>query len=130
MATVIEKLPHSVNGKLKGSFIKFDDGKHIYMAFVSGEKTKNLSREHNAWVLPISAIRQAQAKGCTEIAIRYKVGSQYSYYMTPIQDFIDLPSERHSSPLFNEPMRRLNRNLFAVNSTRLQGNIEKNLTIR
>ena len=115
---MICRLDRTLNGKLKGRFYTFDDGRKLYLEIISGEKTKSLDRETNSWILPKQTIREAEARDCTQIGVLHKIGKKKFVYITNMKDFLYEPSEPHYIS-GKEPMRRLNRNLFLV-STPLQ----------
>lgn len=127
--TTITRTDRTVNGKFKGRFYTLPDGRKVYLEHIGGEKTRALDLKHNAWVLPTSTIRQAEAAGCTQIGILHKVGKNKATYLTNIKDFLGEPSEVHYVS-GKEPMRRLNRNRFVVNSTHSASYIENCLKIR
>lgn len=126
---MIARTDRTVNGKFKGRFYDFGDGRKLYLEHIGGEKTRSLDFKHNAWILPTSTIRQAEAAGCTQIGILHKIGKKKMTYIANMKDFLNPPSEVHYVS-GKEPMRRLNRNRFVVNSTHSSSYIEKSLEIR
>lgn len=126
---MIERTDRTVNGKFKGRFYTLPNGRKIYLEHISGEKTRSLDMKHNAWLLPTQTIREAEARGCTQIGILHKVGKKHFTYIANIQDYLGEPSEAHYVS-GKEPMRRLNRCRFVVNSTMTASHIEKSLKIR
>ena len=126
---MIARVDRTVNGKFKGRYYTFADGRKLYLEHIGGEKTRALDHKHNAWTLPTSTIRQAEAAGCTQIGILHKIGKKKMTYIANMKDFLSEPSEVHYVA-GKEPMRRLNRNRFVVNSTRSASYIENSLKIR
>ena len=126
---MITRTDRTVNGKFKGRYYSFPDGRKLYLEHIGGEKTRSLDYKHNAWILPTQTIREAEAKGCTQIGILHKIGKKKATYITNIADFLSLPSEAHWVA-GKEPQRRLNRNHFVVNSTHSASYIENSLKIR
>ena len=108
----IVRVPHSINGKRYGMFYHFDDGRCLYLAFRSGEKTKSLHFAKMAWCLDIATLREAERRGCTAIGIAHKVGNRIDFYVCNLIDFWNPPSERH--PPGTTPQRRLSRDNFPV----------------
>lgn len=126
---MIERTDRTVNGKFKGRFYTFPDGRKLYLEHIGGEKTRSLDHKHNAWLLPTQTIREAESKGCTQIGILHKIGKKHATYIANIKDFLEPPSEIHYVS-GREPMRRLNRSRFVVNSTHTASYIENSLKIR
>ncbi len=126
---MIERTDRTVNGKFKGRYYAFPDGRKLYLEFVSGEKTRALDLKTNSWILPTQTIREAEFKGCTQIGILHRIGKKKLTYIANIQDFLNMPSEIHYASSI-EPMRRLNRNHFVVDTTRSSEYIDNYLKIR
>ena len=126
---VIKRTDRTVNGKFKGRYYDFGDGRKLYLEHIGGEKTRALDHKHNAWTLPIATIRQAEAAGCTQIGVLHKIGRKKTTYIANMQDFLNAPSEVHYVS-GKEPMRRLNRNLFVANSSHTAEALETALEIR
>lgn len=125
----IERQDRTVNGKLKGRFYTMPNGQKLYLEHTSGEKTRAFSPKHNAWVLTTQTIREAEHRGCTAIGILHKIGKKKYTYITNIQDYLNAPSEAHWVS-GKEPMRRLAKSYFQVDSTRSSEYIENRLKIR
>lgn len=126
---MITRKDRTVNGKFKGRYYAFPDGRKLYLEHVSGEKTRSFDHKLNAWLLPTATIREAEAQGCTQIGILHRIGKKQATYITNIKDFLQLPSEPHYIQ-GKDPMRRLNRTMFVANSTHTSAYIENSLKIR
>lgn len=126
---MITRTDRTVNGKFKGRYYDFPNGQKLYLEHIGGEKTRSLDYKTNSWTLPTQTIREAESKGCTQIGILHKIGKQKATYIANIKDFLEAPSEVHWVS-GKEPMRRLNRNRFVVNSTHSASYIENSLKIR
>lgn len=111
----IERIKHSVNGKNFGMFYRFVDGRGLYLAWRSGEKSRSLSFAHNAWCLDTALIRQVERNSCGFIGIAHRVGKKVTYYITNTSDFLLAPSEAHAG--VHAPQRRLCRDKFQVNTS-------------
>ncbi|HEO0817090.1 hypothetical protein WKH82_08360 [Acinetobacter baumannii] len=125
----IERQDRTVNGKLKGRFYTMPNGQKLYLEHTSGEKTRLFDVKNNAWVLTTQAIREAEHRGCTAIGILHRVGKKKHVYLTNIQDYLNEPSEAHWVS-GKEPMRRLAKIHFKVNTTLSSDYIENCLKIR
>ena len=126
--SIVAKVPHSINGKKYGMFYHFDDGRCLYLAWRSGEKTRGLYFQKNAWCLDTATLREAEARGCTSIEIAHKVGKKINYYITNLKDYFGPDSEVHS--MGTTPQRRLNRDRFIINTTRSAAYISTAIRIR
>jgi hypothetical protein len=124
----ITRVPHSVNGKKYGMFYHFDDGRCLYLAWRSGEKSRSLFFRKNAWCLDIATLREAERRGATAIGVAHRVGKNVHYYITRLQDFWSPPSEPH--PEGTTPQRRLGRDKFLVNTSISSGSIAKAMKLR
>lgn len=109
----VVRIPHKINGKMYGVFCHMDDGKCIYFAIRSGEKSKSFHFKTNSWCLDIDTLMAAQSRGCLWVGVAHKVGTnKFDYYITRLEDFIDPPSQRHWEGV--TPQRRLNRAFFRI----------------
>lgn len=125
----ITRVPHSVNGKRYGMFYHFDDGRCLYLAWRSGEKSKSLYFAKMAWCLDIATLREAERRGATAIGIAHKVGTRTDFYICNLQDFWNPPSERH--PEGTTPQRRLSRDKFLVRMSRAgKGGLVKSIAAK
>ena len=125
---VVAKVPHTINGKKYGMFYHFDDGRILYLAWRSGEKTRGLYFQENAWCLDNSTLREAQARGCEMIGIAHRIGKKINYYITNLDDYFGADSEVH--PNGTTPQRRLNRDKFIINTTKTAGYISTAIRLR
>lgn len=126
---MITRTDRTLNGKFKGRYYTFPDGRKLYLEHIGGEKTRSIDHKTNSWLLPTQTIREAESKGCTQIGILHKIGKKKATYIANIKDFLESPSEIHYVS-GKEPMRRLNRSLFVVNSTHSSEFIDNSLKIR
>lgn len=126
---MIKRTDRTVNGKFKGRFYDFPDGRKLYLEHIGGEKTRSLDLKTNSWILPTQTIREAESKGCTQIGILHRIGKKKLTYIANMKDFLEAPSEVHWAS-GQEPQRRLNRNRFVVDTTRSSDYIDNCLKIR
>ena len=124
----VTRVLHSVNGRKYGMFYHFDDGRCLYLAWRSGEKSKSLFFKKNAWCLDTATLREAKYRGATAIGVAHRVGKDVFYYVTNLDDFWNPPSEPH--PEGDTPQRRLSREKFLVNTSVSVGSLTKAMRIR
>lgn len=124
----IVRVPHSINGKKYGMFYHFPDGRCLYLAWRSGEKSKSLYFKKNAWCIDTATLREAKYRGCTAIGFAHKIGKDVFYYVTNLDAFWNPPSEPH--PEGTTPQRRLSRDKFLVNTALSAGSIAKFMKLR
>lgn len=125
---VITRVLHSINGKKYGMFYHFPDGRCLYLAWRTGEKSRSLFFQKNAWCLDIATLREAERRGATAVGIAHKIGKDVHYYITNLADFWSPPSEPHPQGI--TPQRRLGRDKFVVNTTRSAGSIAKAMKLK
>ncbi|WP_407529538.1 hypothetical protein [Acinetobacter baumannii] len=60
---VIERQPHTVNGKRIGTFYSVDGKYVMYLLLARGEKTKLLDIKNSSWRMPSMALMEAKRRG-------------------------------------------------------------------
>lgn len=107
---VIERVRHTVNGKLIGFLFRFENSRNLYFV-VRPNASKALDVATNSWCIENDLIRYAERMSCAYIGVAHKVGTEkYDYYIARLEDFLGEPSERHFGA--KTPSRRLNRYKF------------------
>lgn len=126
---MIVREPHTFNGKFVGVWYTFADGRQMYLAHYSGEKTKGLLRDKNAWRMDASVLRQAERRGCNAIGVIHRVGKHKYLYLTNRDDFWNSPA---SIPTLLNSMsqRALPRNKFLVNPSFDRQQIAEHIKLR
>jgi hypothetical protein len=109
-------------------FYHFPDGRCLYLAWRSGEKSRSLFFKKNAWCIDTATLREAKYRGCTAIGIAHRVGKAVSYYITNLDDYWNPPSEFHREG--TTPQRRLSRDKFLVNTSLSAGSIHRAMRLR
>ena len=90
---MIRREPHTNNGKFVGMWYHFPDGRQMYLAHYSGEKTKGSVPKRNAWYVDRSILREAERRGCFAVGVLHRIGKHKYFYLTNRADFWKLPAE-------------------------------------
>lgn len=124
---MIKREPNSINGKFMGMWYSFPDGRVMYLAHYSGERTKGLS--DNAWRIDTSILRQAERRGCHSVGVIHRVGKHRYVYLTNLSDFWNSPDS--GSALQNSMSQRtLPRSKFLLNPSNDREQIDSHIRIR
>lgn len=125
---MIERIPHTINGKRMGTFYAFDGVVRLYLIFAKGAKTKLLDAKNNAWRVNSLALNEARRRGCEYAGVMHCIGKKRLMYVTAIDDFYG----EHSiiSSFGGVQHRCLSRERFMFNTTHQEAYIDKSVNIR
>lgn len=125
---MIERIPHTVNGKRMGTFYAFDGVVRLYLLITRGAKTKLLDHKNNAWRFNSLALNEARRRGCEYVGIMHCIGKQRFLYVTFIDDMYGEHSQLSSFGGVSQ--RCLSRERFRFNTTHQEAFIDKSVNIR
>ncbi|WP_354734591.1 hypothetical protein [Acinetobacter nosocomialis] len=125
---MIEREPHTVNGKRIGTFYVLDGKYKMYLLLARGEKTKLLDIKTSSWRMPSMALLEAKRKGCEYIGVTHRIGKKFLYYIARPADWYGEHST--ASSYRGEFQRALRTEAFLFNSTHTAKYIAKSINIR
>lgn len=125
---VIERVPHTINGKRMGTFYVVDGVYKLYLLIARGEKTKLLDNKNNAWRMNALALNEARRKGCAYVGILHSIGRERLVYATLIDDLYGDHSQ--ISAFAGVQQRALNKDRFRFCTTHSSAFIAKSVKIR
>lgn len=125
---MIERVPHTINGKRMGTFYVFDGVTRLYLLIAKGQKTKLYDFKTNSWRFNSLALNEARRKGCVYVGMLHSIGKKRLLYVTHIDD---LYGEKSQLSSFAGVMQRtLSLELFRYNTTHQEAFIAKSVNIR